>query len=191
MKYSAEMLPARMKEARKNKGLSQSALAERCGCKQTTISNTESGRSIPDLPNLIKIAQALDVGLDWLCGNELTNNETTAVQWLAYMARLLDDPPRYEDDSPMISYEERKDSDAAWKAAEPSIVFHDTAMREFFKQYKAIESLKQSGAVDEDTILGLQRAIFEKFKDEFTPGYKAPPSDFAALEDTADEKVPF
>lgn len=49
---------------RKEKGLTQTELAEMCGLKQAMIARLESGKSIPTITTLIKIAAALDYTLD-------------------------------------------------------------------------------------------------------------------------------
>jgi DNA-binding XRE family transcriptional regulator len=47
-------------------GLSQKALAERCGCEQPHISRYESGSTVPNLFAAKRIADALGVSLDQL-----------------------------------------------------------------------------------------------------------------------------
>jgi ribosome-binding protein aMBF1 (putative translation factor) len=50
--------------AREKHGLTQKNLAEKIGTKQSVISRLESGRANPSLAFLIKVAKALDAGLD-------------------------------------------------------------------------------------------------------------------------------
>lgn len=49
--------------ARDRKGLTQRDLANLSGVPQKTISRIESGKDIPKLPTLIKLAEALDLKL--------------------------------------------------------------------------------------------------------------------------------
>ncbi len=53
-----------LKEFRKQKGLSQTELANRVGLKQTTISQYENGSRRPNLHMAKKIADALGMSLD-------------------------------------------------------------------------------------------------------------------------------
>jgi len=56
----------RVKEARNKKGLMQHELAELSGISQVTISGIEHDHRGTCLHTAIKIADALDVSLDWL-----------------------------------------------------------------------------------------------------------------------------
>lgn len=47
-------------EARKRKGLTQERLAELLGCKKSTISNWENGRSKPTLTDAFRVAELLE-----------------------------------------------------------------------------------------------------------------------------------
>lgn len=57
----------RVREARKEAGLSQADLAKRVRVHKSEISNYENGTH-PAYWNLIELARALNVSLDWLCG---------------------------------------------------------------------------------------------------------------------------
>lgn len=50
--------------------LSQPELARRVGVSQAAIGYYEKGHKVPSVPTLIKIADALNVSLDWLVGRE-------------------------------------------------------------------------------------------------------------------------
>ena len=54
-------------DIRKFLGLSQSELAKRIGWQPSHISHFESGRRLPSVQNLIKLARALGVSTDRLC----------------------------------------------------------------------------------------------------------------------------
>ena len=60
----------RLKELRLKKGLTQTELGEKVGVKQNTFTNWEKGRREPSSENLIKLADLLEVSLDWLFGRE-------------------------------------------------------------------------------------------------------------------------
>jgi len=63
------MLSKRVKDYRKKKNLTQQKLAEKTGLSFNTITKIEQGiGDSPTLKTLIKLADALDVGLDELVG---------------------------------------------------------------------------------------------------------------------------
>lgn len=59
-----------IREARLAQGLSQSKLAEQINSYQQTISFWETGRILPEVYSLVKIAQALDLDLKISFGGE-------------------------------------------------------------------------------------------------------------------------
>lgn len=60
----------RLKELRLKKGLTQTELGEKVGVKQNTFTNWENGKRELSFENLIKLADLLEVSLDWLFGRE-------------------------------------------------------------------------------------------------------------------------
>ncbi|MBP5295176.1 MAG: helix-turn-helix transcriptional regulator [Lachnospiraceae bacterium] len=56
----------RLREIRKNRGLSQSALAKLVGVEQGSLSDLESGKRFPSFGLLIRLAKALECSLDEL-----------------------------------------------------------------------------------------------------------------------------
>lgn len=63
-------LADKLKEARKNAGLTQAELAERLCVSRQAITKWESGKGIPDVDNLRMISKALDVSIDFLLDDE-------------------------------------------------------------------------------------------------------------------------
>jgi transcriptional regulator with XRE-family HTH domain len=55
-----------LSKARRQKGLKQLGLAEKCGLRQGEISAFESGRRHPTLAQMTELARALDMPLQWL-----------------------------------------------------------------------------------------------------------------------------
>lgn len=49
----------RLKELRTGAGLTQAALAERCGVRQASVAEYERGTSAPTWPNVVRLALAL------------------------------------------------------------------------------------------------------------------------------------
>lgn len=60
----------RLKEMRKDKGLSMSELANKIGVSTNTISRWERGERIPNLEALVALAKFFKVSTDYLCGLE-------------------------------------------------------------------------------------------------------------------------
>lgn len=68
----------RLYQARKGKNLTQEQLAEMLGMSVSAISRIETGRNVTSLETLIKICDALQIGLDELLYDEFPKH--TAVQ---------------------------------------------------------------------------------------------------------------
>ena len=64
----AAVFASRLRQARQAKGLSQAALAETVGTRQSQISRNESGRRWPDSETLCRLADALGLTTDYLMG---------------------------------------------------------------------------------------------------------------------------
>lgn len=62
------MYGKRIRQARKEKGLTQRQLAEKVYVHQNMISAYECGTIIPPFTTVIAIAKVLNVSLDWLAG---------------------------------------------------------------------------------------------------------------------------
>ena len=58
----------RLRELRKEKGLSQVGLGEHLGYGYTAISSYETGRNEPSYTDLIRICEILDVSADYILG---------------------------------------------------------------------------------------------------------------------------
>lgn len=67
---TSNVFPQRLKQLRQKKGLTQQKLAEILGIKRNTYSDWENGKTEPSFENLIKLADLLEVSLDWLFGRE-------------------------------------------------------------------------------------------------------------------------
>ena len=60
----------RLIEQRKLNKITQRELADRLGIKQPSYIRYEKGESEPSLENLVKIADAFDISVDYLLGRE-------------------------------------------------------------------------------------------------------------------------
>jgi len=86
----------RLKELRKDKGLTQKDAAKLLGIGQTTIANYENGTRVPDLSKVSEIADLFKVSVDFLLGRE------------GYALKVQEKKP--EEEKPDYSYEEYMNS---------------------------------------------------------------------------------
>ena len=63
-------LAEKLKEARKNSGLTQNDLAEKLCVSRQAITKWESGKGIPDVENLRTLSKVLNVSIDFLLDDE-------------------------------------------------------------------------------------------------------------------------
>ena len=70
------IFPDRLKEARKAKGITQKAMAEYLDMQETSYQHYEYGKREPNHENTIKIADILDVSVDYLLGRTDNPNRT-------------------------------------------------------------------------------------------------------------------
>ena len=76
------MNPEKIREARKQKGITQEKLSEMLGVKRSVISKYETGLITPSIHQMEKIASALDVPLSQL----LSQNEQVGAAYLEYFS---------------------------------------------------------------------------------------------------------
>lgn len=75
----------RLKKLRKDAGLTQVDVAEKLGISQPAYASWERGVKKPTQENLVKIAQVLNVSIDYLVGNsneEIMNNKLEDIEIL-------------------------------------------------------------------------------------------------------------
>lgn len=87
----------RLREARTLSGTTQAKLSEKSGVTPATISayensNGEKGKN-PSLDNAVKLAEALNVSLDWLCGLSSTNKRVKISDFVKQLISLSDKLP--------------------------------------------------------------------------------------------------
>lgn len=59
--------------ARRRRAMSQEALADKAHLFKTDISKYERGQSMPTLPRLVRLADALEISTDYLLGREVSH----------------------------------------------------------------------------------------------------------------------
>lgn len=65
-----EKIAKRLKEARKNKGLTQEEVAIATKISRNTLSRYENGTRRPSLENLEQLADNYNISIDWIFGRE-------------------------------------------------------------------------------------------------------------------------
>ena len=64
------IIARRLRMAREGRGMRQEDLSIRSGVHKNTIYAYEIGKATPGAQNLVALADALEVSLDWLCGRD-------------------------------------------------------------------------------------------------------------------------
>ena len=85
------MLSENIRLYRKAKGLSQEELAAKLNVVRQTVSKWEKGLSVPDSEMLIALAEALDVSVAALLGEEIPEEDVPTVRALAAKLELLNE----------------------------------------------------------------------------------------------------
>ena len=82
--------------ARRARHLKQAELARKLELKPSSIAHLESGRTLPGLPNLFLIAQALEISTDFLLGlkDTLQHQEDPALTELVQAYALMSSDDR-------------------------------------------------------------------------------------------------
>ena len=98
MPYTSEYIGARIRQCRREKGLTQEQLAERIDIAPNYLGQIENGRRGVNLTNLVKIANELNVTFDYLMSDVNTaaieGAEDLKKQWLALLDNRSPDEQR-------------------------------------------------------------------------------------------------
>ena len=87
MDCDLQNIGARIRRARKNKGMSQGRLSELLQISETYMSDIERGKSCANMLLIKKIAVVLEVSSDWLL---LIDNDKTSTQTSAEISELIE-----------------------------------------------------------------------------------------------------
>lgn len=83
------LIASNLKFYRKRKGYTQEQLAEKIGIKRSLLGAYEEGRAEPNLVNLLKFSEVLDVGLEELVSGKSENEEMDKVDIEGRNIRVL------------------------------------------------------------------------------------------------------
>ena len=170
-----DIFSKRLRDTRREKNITQAQLARQSGVTAATISAYESTDSKkgcnPSLENAAKLAEALGVSLDWLCGFATDKKSITTVGFLKALVNLskttkvaidiVDICNEY--DKRLISAaanlftdEEYNENHLVCEANNvkdtwllPLASFRNNYIAEFLAEWKKMKSLYEDGTIDE------------------------------------------
>lgn len=171
----------RLKEARTAAGLTQGELSKAAGVTAATISAYESADGTkgknPSLDNALKLAQALHISLDWLCGSVVTNEKFQITDYLKMFVKLsefcgiaVDDVdfavadnktifPNinelvFEDEEDWNYYSQMQDyaeyEHRCFTYYIPVVYFKNNYINSFFAEWQKMYRLLKSGTIDKN-----------------------------------------
>lgn len=85
----ADVFAERLRQALKDRGMSQSELARRIGVCTPTVNQYLRKSKFPMMTTAVKIADALGVSLDWLCGTRKVEADSADVYRLKRIAESV------------------------------------------------------------------------------------------------------
>ncbi len=88
-------IPARLRQLRRERDMTQSDLAKLCGVTRTTVTNWESGLRLPGLDSVTAICRYFDISPDYLYGRVDARNVVIA-------------PPTFRFDLSKLNYDGQK-----------------------------------------------------------------------------------
>lgn len=162
----------RLKETRTSQGLTQKQLAERAKTAPASFASYEKGVKTPSLDAALRIAQALNVSLDWLCGYSPTQSvvkfETLGDVLQVFLdldstgLRIsLKNDTICADEDEAYSYEEiqthqqnltggKEIAACVIKSERAIFLVSDKLFAKFFEKWQAIRKQYRSGVIDQE-----------------------------------------
>ncbi len=127
----------KLKEARKESGLSQEQLAEKISVSRSAVAKWESGKGMPDIGNLKAIAALLNTSIDYLLDDDekISFNETK-------------EPISLSDREPSGRCRDRRDAVCAAKHGDASAIYSLLRTRKMSRVEWWIDFFIQPGVVD-------------------------------------------
>ena len=81
----------RIREARENKRMTQEGLAELAKLSSTAVSNIECGKACPKFNNIVAIATALELSMDFLISEEQTKSAQIYIHEINVLLNCMDE----------------------------------------------------------------------------------------------------
>lgn len=146
-----------LKKARENAKMTQAKLAEKADVTSATISaferlTAEEGK-LPTLRVVRKLAEALGISIDWLCGYEVKTNITIA--FMTIIKAL----------NPLIEFEQKNESKTVAKLMFncDSTDVSATEIRKFLEEYSSVREIERSKLGNNEMIKTLENQLIEKY----------------------------
>lgn len=134
----SSIFAARLKQARESRGISQSELARQSGITVQSISSYESDDpKEPKIYSASKIAETLNVSLDWLCG---INDEESYKQY-DNCGEVIDDVFK------LLSSFQRNQTQIDTEADRIILSIRHPEITQFFSDYRTMKSLCNNGTI--------------------------------------------
>lgn len=133
----------RIKSARRNSGLTQKGLAAQVGVPYQTIQYWENGRRNPKIDNLQKVADALDVDVNWLLRGSMAQQQA---EFARHVLRKKSGAAKLSEMNQVFNTasnegEETADSETATSPLSPLEV-------QLLKHFRSLNAVGQSVAVE-------------------------------------------
>ena len=127
----------KLKEARKEAGLSQEQLAEKMSVSRSAIAKWENDKGMPDINNLKAIAQLLNVSIDYLLDDDekISFNE-------------IKEPVNLDDYTVTGKCRDKKDAVCVMKHKDADVIFALARTKKMTKVEWLVDFIVQPGVVD-------------------------------------------
>ncbi|MEE0795602.1 MAG: helix-turn-helix transcriptional regulator [Oscillospiraceae bacterium] len=155
-----EFFSERLSTAIKKAGITQASLAEKAETSSANISNYCRGKSFPPLDTLSKIADVLNVSIDWLCATN-ASGLSRSIRNLGDVARLLASMVEWEcidfgessiTEQRFIGYSRTYSANyPEYESIEqivPAIIFRSESLRIFLEDLKKMKKLLAENTFD-------------------------------------------
>lgn len=188
--YDISVFAERLIAERKKKKLTQSELAEKAKISAQTVSYYEKSTKRPTLENAIAIANALDVSIEYLCGQD-ASKPGEAISTVADLVWRIIELSQYYGAIEVDAFTEEVpigfSDDAQWQTVDRkavSISFRDVEQPEmvrFFENRKTMLGLLHNRTLDE--------TIYNSWLNGETQKLEKIPADNISFSDGADENA--
>lgn len=173
---NTKIFAQRLKEARTTAKMTQADLCKLSGVTAATISAYESSDGTkgknPSLDNALKLAQALNVSLDWLCGSIVSNSKIQITDFIKILVQLDKNIKMSFDIVDLLDYETSKilpnsvnsvtneeyvENALAYEQSEEEEVyemgvamFHNVYIDKFIRDWQKVRMLYKNKTIDEN-----------------------------------------
>ena len=165
----------RLRMTRTQKKMTQKDLAEKIGMKAATVSAyesvDESKRITPSLENALAIARELGVSLDYLCGLDVSEQQTVQEKAKVFLQNLT---LVFEVFPGGVKIQECThvywpiDDEPSEKRDGYGIIFSEKAMKDFLTEWQAIWKLREKETLDVETYNSIVKVLCDKYAQQIT-----------------------